>query len=114
MGYVAYWRTFMNMKNTENQTEKFCGTFLYTFPEVISFESASGYLNRLNNIDFSADLFFDLSHTREIHSSFVGFLLDLKHNTETGGGSFRLKLSPALDHLFFQLDLHEHFTANAC
>lgn len=75
----------MNMKNKEIQRVKFSKTFLFTFPGEITFESASGYFNRLNDVDLGGDLFFDLSNTEEVHSSFIGFLINLKNNIENEG-----------------------------
>ncbi len=103
----------MNQAISDMCGEKQNKTFLYSFPREINFESASGYLGRLHDVDFCGDYAFDLSSTVDVHSSFIGFLIDFKRTVEAKGGDFRIKLSPALDHLFFQLDLHDYFVPNA-
>ncbi len=114
MGYVSYKDRTMNMKVKEIELGSSFRTFLWTFPRSISFESTSSYSNRFDDIDLKGHFVFDLSNTDEIHSSFIGFLLDMKRKIEDEGGSFRLQLSTSLDYIFYQLNLQEHFMLEAC
>lgn len=104
----------MNMKVKEIETERSFRTFLWTFPRSITFESTSSYSNRFADVDLKGHFVFDLSNTDEVHSSFIGFLLDMKRNIEGQGGTFRLQLSTSLDYLFYQLNLQDHFMPEAC
>jgi len=114
MGYVTYRVKAMNMKVKEIESGRSSRTFLWTFPRSITFESTSSYSIRFGDVDLKGHFVFDLSNTDEVHSSFIGFLLDMKRKIENQGGSFRLQLSTSLDYLFYQLNLQEHFILEAC
>jgi|GEM_PF-1116819 len=99
----------MNVMNSSLQKND---AIVYHFPEYIDFETASNYFDKIIRVNFEKKLVFDLTTTREVHSSFIGFLLDIKQKYESNGGHFSLKLSPSLEHLFDQIKLLEHFNQN--
>ena len=84
----------------------------WIFPKQIDFETASNYFNKMGRFDYSGELTFDLSNTEEVHSAFIGFLMDLKQRYDNHGGSFTLKLSSSLEHLLRQIELRDFFVPN--
>ena len=79
------------------------------FPEQIDFETTSSLYGRLVPLEYSTRMTFDLRETREVHSSFIGFLIDMKRKFDRNGGQFSLKLSPYMETLFEQTNLIKHF-----
>ena len=82
----------------------------WIFPGEIDFKSASQYIHLFSGLDYGTEIVFDLRNTRHIHSSFIGFLIDLKQKTDRAKGGLILRLSPALEKLLSQIDLADHFT----
>jgi anti-anti-sigma regulatory factor len=87
-------------------------SLVFKFPEHIDFETASNYFGRMVRFNYDERIVFDLSQTREVHSSFIGFLIDMKRRTEKEGGDFVLRLSPSMESFFSQTNLINHF--NSC
>ena len=87
----------------------------WKFPDFIGFQSTSDYLNKIKNVENHDIIVFDLSDTNGFHSSFLGFLLDMKQRTDDNGGQLVLKLSPPLTQFLENVNLLQHFcSADNC
>ena len=96
-----------HMGNLQKNNSKRSNT--WTFPETIDFETASHYIFTMGNINYNDVITFDLRKTLKVHSSFIGFLIDLKQRVEGREGVLVLLLSPALEKLFLDVNLYTHF-----
>ncbi|HOO72461.1 MAG TPA: hypothetical protein PK926_11935 [Spirochaetota bacterium] len=81
----------------------------WTFPENIKFEEVSDYLDRFKHIDASQKIIFDLTDTINIHSSFIGFMINAKHLTVRNGGSLTLRLSFTVERILTMLNIIDYF-----
>jgi hypothetical protein len=61
----------------------------WVFPEDIDFETASTYIFNMGTINYGGVNVFDLSKTYNAHSSFIGFLIDIKQRIDSKGGENR-------------------------
>ena len=84
----------------------------WKFPESIKYETAATYNDMFSEIKSHEIILFDLSGTQVIHSSFIGFLIDLKQRLESEGGELRIEPSPAFERLLSILDLNNFFLGN--
>lgn len=82
---------------------------VWKFPHHIDFEKTTGYIYRIRNIDFSKTMVFDLSETEVVHSSFIGFMIDVQTRLEHNGGTMEVKFSPSMERQFAQMELYKHF-----
>ncbi len=51
---------------------------LWNFPEIIQFEEVPTYVDRFKRMNTLEDVIFDLSRTKSMHSSFIGFLIHVQ------------------------------------
>ncbi len=79
------------------------------FPEVIDFITASNCISSMGNLDCEGKILFDLSETVSVHSSFIGFLIDVKRKIDHRGGRLSLDLSPFLEKQLNEINLYTHF-----
>lgn len=84
------------MKKTKN---------IWKFPAIIEFETVPQYSKKFEKLQMDQTLVFDLSNTQSIHSSFVGFLIYAKKQTEKEGGNLSLIISPYLEKIFKMLNI---------
>ena len=77
----------------------------WSFPNYITFEMVSSYSKNLEEASSNRNIVFDLSKTKNIHSSFIGFLINTKQMTEKKGGNLKIYLSPELEQLFIVRNL---------
>ena len=82
---------------------------IWKFPKYINFESASSYSQKFTNLHYDDSVIFDLSDTENVHSSFIGFLIDLKQRIDRSGGALTIHPSPSLEKLFNVIDLYDYF-----
>lgn len=82
----------------------------WTFPKHIEMGLVPAYAQKLEEVDFSDDIVFDLSLTEDIHSAFIGFLILVKQNVELGGGRLIMNISPSIAKLFLMLNLRDFFS----
>ncbi|MBP7901352.1 MAG: STAS domain-containing protein [Spirochaetes bacterium] len=82
----------------------------WIFPEKIEINDIHHYSEQLSRIRFEDDIYFDLSNTHTIHSSFVGFLIIAKKEAKRKGGELKLSLSDEMDRLFSLLNIGDYFT----
>jgi len=73
---------------------------IWTFPVDIAFETVSLYLKEFEELQGGQTIHFDLTNTRNIHSSFIGFLIDTKQKAEKSGGNLDLHISPEIEKIF--------------
>ncbi|MFC1670062.1 hypothetical protein ACFL20_06675 [Spirochaetota bacterium] len=75
--------------------KKILKNHLWKFPEYIEFEKVSEYVEKFKDSDPSSKFTFDLSKTIDMHSSFLGFLINVKDLTEKKRGNLELIISYA-------------------
>ena len=81
----------------------------FKFPKTINFGSPSTYIKKFNNLDHSEEIVFDMSETDIVHSTFIGFLIDLKQKVDRNGGQLKFHLSGSIERLFNILKLYDFF-----
>ncbi len=84
---------------------------IWKFPKQINFETASSYTQKFINLQFEESVIFDLSETENVHSSFIGFLIDLKQRIDRNGGILTIHPSPSLEKLLNVINLYDFFLA---
>lgn len=100
----------MKQENTKYFSIKPSDTpLVWKFPHHVDFEKTTGYLYRIRNIDFSKSMIFDLTETEIVHSSFIGFMIDVHTKLEHHGGSMIVKLSSTMEKQFSRMNLYNHF-----
>ena len=77
--------------------------------EKIEINDIHHYSEQLSRVRFDNNIFFDLSNTHTIHSSFVGFLIIAKNEAERKGGELKLELSDEMNKLFSLLNIGDYF-----
>ncbi|HPS58870.1 MAG TPA: hypothetical protein PK514_12260 [Spirochaetota bacterium] len=82
------------------------------FPKHISFELVPRYTEILKSESMPQDVYFDLSMTELIHSSFIGFLLDAKNVTEKNDKRLTLRISGTVEKTLKMLGIYNHFQSN--
>lgn len=97
------------MLGTNNKEIVKIGENSWKFPRTINFESSSTYVHRFNNLDYSEEIIFDMRETDNVHSSFIGFLINLKQKVNMNGGKLTFYLSDSIEKLFNILKLHDFF-----
>jgi len=85
------------------------GSNTWKFPVIIDFDKASMYIIEMKDLSDFDEIILDMTETARIHSSFIGFLIDLKNKSDSSGKKLVLKLSPYLENLLNKLDLYRHF-----
>ncbi|TAL30158.1 MAG: anti-sigma factor antagonist [Spirochaetes bacterium] len=86
------------------------GHTTWSFPREIEFEDATQLSRRIRELSVIENtVVFDLSATKHIHSSFVGFLIHTKQYLEAQGMHLILKTSPQIDKILAMLDLASYF-----
>lgn len=81
----------------------------WKFPKSINFETAASYSQKFRNINYDESIILDLSETENVHSSFIGFLIDLKQRIDRSGGELTIYPSPTLERLLNVINLHDYF-----
>ena len=84
----------------------------WSFPKDIAFEMTHIYSKKFEEMPFNQKISFDLSRTKNIHSSFIGFLIDAKQKIEKKGGSLELNISPELEKIFINKELNTFLIYN--
>lgn len=82
----------------------------WKFPEEIDFCSVPQYLNRLERENKISNLVFDLTETKKVHSSFIGFLIFVKNEVEERGGNLLLNSSPSFQKTLMMMNVYEYFS----
>ncbi|HPJ37595.1 MAG TPA: STAS domain-containing protein [Spirochaetota bacterium] len=82
----------------------------WKFPEEIDFCSVPQYISRLEREKLISNLVFDLTNTKKVHSSFIGFLIFVKNKVEENGGNLTLKTSPSLQKTLMMMNVSEYFS----
>jgi hypothetical protein len=95
---------------THHVTQKNKSTWI--FPETINFEQASGHITYFYRKLPLKYAFFDLSATKNIHTSFIGFLINIKHVLEKNGGIFTIHPSPEVKKILTHLNLMSYFSSS--
>lgn len=90
------------MKITSNGT--------WQFPETIELADIHRYTETFSALQQAGDIHFDLNGTRSIHAAFVGFLIQVKSESEKNGAQFRVELSDELRRLFALLNVLRFFS----
>ncbi len=77
----------------------------WSFPKNIAFEMVPIYVKNFEQAAYNKGIIFDLSRTKNIHTSFIGFLINTKQRIEKEGGNLKLNISPELEKLFIEKGL---------
>lgn len=85
---------------------------IWVFPSDVDFEMTANYTKRYREQRNKSLYFFDLSDTVSMHSSFVGFLISIKHDLEKSGGRLILNTSREIDELFSKMKIVEYFSSS--
>jgi hypothetical protein len=85
---------------------------IWVFPPNVNFEMTAGYTKRYRDQGNKSIYFFDLTETISLHSSFVGFLISIKHDLEKNGGRLILNTSHEIDELFSRMKIIEYFSSS--
>ncbi|MGL4369578.1 MAG: hypothetical protein ACRCUT_07890, partial [Spirochaetota bacterium] len=78
---------------------------IWVFPVSIDFEHAALYTKKYRDQANREIYFFDLSGTKTMHTSFIGFLLSVKHDLDKSGGRLILNTSVEIESLFGKMKL---------
>ena len=78
---------------------------IWSFPTHIAFETVHSYVKKFEEDSYNKNIVFDLSSTKDLHSSFIGFLIDVKQKTEKEGGTLEIYISPELEKIFIDKNL---------
>jgi hypothetical protein len=85
-------------------------TKLWAFPETIGYETVPGYLSCFMELTNYKKLIFDLSRTKNLHTSFIGFLLHSRQIAYKNNMDIKLILSPTAANILKMLELHDFLT----
>jgi hypothetical protein len=85
---------------------------IWSFPIDIDLEIVPFYVKNFEQAPFDQRIIFDLSRTKSIHSSFIGFLINTKLKIEKEGGNLELNISPELEKIFIKRDLIKFLSYN--
>jgi hypothetical protein len=86
-------------------------TKLWAFPETIGYESVPGYLSCFMELTNYRELIFDLSRTKTLHTSFIGFLLHTRQLAYKNNMDIKLILSPTASNILKMLELYDFLTS---
>ena len=85
---------------------------IWVFPPNVDFEMTANCTKRYREQRNKSLYFFDLSDTLSLHSSFVGFLISIKHDLEKTDGRLILNTSHEIDELFTKMKIIEYFSSS--
>jgi hypothetical protein len=85
---------------------------IWSFPMDIAFDMVPIYVKDFEEALFDQRIIFDLSRTKSIHSSFIGFLIDTKQKIEREGGNLELNISPELEKILVKRGLIKYLSYN--
>jgi anti-anti-sigma regulatory factor len=86
-------------------------SYTWKFPTIINFFEVPEYLNIFMRIKRSKEIIFDLTETRDINSSFIGFLIYAKEHLKSSGRKPVFIKSPHVEKTFALLGMKEYFLA---
>ena len=81
---------------------------VWQFPEIIEIHEVSYYADKYYTMK-SKKIIFDLSKTKYVHSSFIGFLLDIKRNYDNEKKNIQVNFSENVRNIINMLELNEYF-----
>jgi anti-anti-sigma regulatory factor len=70
------------------------------------------YVKKIEQASCDRRIIFDLSRTKRIHSSFIGFLINTKQKIEKLGGYLGLNISPEIEKIFVEKGLVKFLSYN--
>ncbi|MBN2040164.1 MAG: hypothetical protein JW864_08995 [Spirochaetes bacterium] len=77
----------------------------WSFPENIDFEMVIQYVIEFEENQMPKQMIFDLTKTKYVHSSFVGFLINAKQKAGKSRSELQLLVSPEIEKIFINMDL---------
>ncbi len=81
----------------------------WEFPSEISLEEVTAYSKKFDSMPHYRFYTFDLSLTKRIHSSYIGFLIDVKQKLDRGNGKLSIEISSSLEKIFEMLEVGRFF-----
>jgi hypothetical protein len=85
---------------------------IWVFPNTIDFEKTALYTKKYREQKNRSIYFFDLSETKTVHTSFIGFLITVKGDLENLDGRLILNTSRAIEDLLKKMKLTDFFTSS--
>jgi hypothetical protein len=85
---------------------------IWSFPIDIAFEIVPVYVKNFEQASYDQRIIFDLSRTKSIHSSFIGFLINTKQKIDKLGGYLELNISPEIEKIFIEKGLIKFLSYN--
>jgi anti-anti-sigma regulatory factor len=85
---------------------------IWVFPNAIDFEKTALYTKKYREQKNRSIYFFDLSETKTVHTSFIGFLITVKGDLELRDGRLILNTSGAIEDLLNKMKLTDFFTSS--
>lgn len=82
------------------------------FPQKIDWGSPCDYEIIMDNISLDQKIIFDLTQTKEITSSLIGFILDSKNKIDNAGGTLKLLLSRPVEKVFKMVHIFKYLQGN--
>lgn len=83
---------------------------IWVFPKEINFIETAGYAKKYRGLVNRNLFFFDLTQTTTMHTSFLGFLITVKHDLDKNGGRLILNTSNEISNLFAKMKITDFFT----
>jgi anti-anti-sigma regulatory factor len=84
---------------------------IWVFPASVDFEKTAIYTKKYREMNCREVLFFDLSNTIAIHTSFVGLLISIKHDLEKNGGKLFLTISGEIEKIFEMMKISDYLAS---
>jgi anti-anti-sigma regulatory factor len=84
---------------------------IWVFPASVDFEKTALYTKKYREMTSHEVLFFDLSDTIAIHTSFVGLLISIKHDLEKNGGKLVLTISDEIEKIFEMMKISDYLSS---
>ncbi len=84
-------------------------TITWKFPSIITLEEVADYAKKFDRMPHFRFYTFDLSHTNQVHSSYIGFLIDVKQKLDRVNGRLSIETSSSLEKIFEVLEVGKFF-----
>ena len=84
----------------------------WNFPEKIGIIDVTDYVEKAKKFNLSDTIVFDLRNTIDMHSSYIGFLIQMKHLVSKNNGKFVLLLSFTAERILTMLNIIDYFVPN--
>ncbi len=87
---------------------KNCQTYCWTLPREITLEEIPSLAEKFNSILPGSTVTLDLTKTEDIHSSFIGFILNARNTIFRENGELNLQLSGSAEKIISMLNISDY------